>query len=326
MNKKIKLAIYLVAALILFTLPKLGLSAYYLRLVNLAQVYVVLALGLNIIVGFAGQMSFAHAAFFAIGAYTAAILSVKYGAAFWMELIAAVFLTVLFAVLVGIPTLKLEGKYLSMSTIGLSEIVRLILLNTPSLSFGADGIRNIPYPQILGLTFNNDFRFYYLLLAFAAATIYFNYRIKNSRKGRAFGAIKENTLGAELMGVPTTFNKVLAFALSAGFTGIGGVLFAHLMAYIHPDIFIFAESAKVLSMVFLGGAGTIIGPIIGAVLLTFLPEFLRGLQDYYMIIYAAAVIVIMLWAPTGLVGVVKSLFTKKKSRKGEDLDAVTPNA
>lgn len=326
MDKKKRLVIYLAAALVIFTLPKLGLSAYHLRMVNLAQVYIIMALGFNIIVGFAGQTSFAHAAFYAIGAYTAAILSVKYGVPFWLELIAAVIITAFFAVIVGIPTLKLEGRYLSMATIGMSEIVRLVLLNTPSLSYGADGIRNIPYPKILGFTFNNDFRFYYLLLVFAIATIVFNYRLKNSRIGRAFGAIKENTLGAELMGVPTTFNKVLAFALSAAVTGIGGVLFAHLMAYIHPDIFIFAESAKVLSMVFLGGAGTIIGPVVGAVLLTFLPEFLRVLQDYYMIIYAAAVIAIMLWAPTGLVGVFRTLFLHKRVRKEEDLDVVTPNS
>lgn len=326
MNRGGKITAAVVVGLVLLLLPKLGLSAYYLRLVDVAGVYVVLALGLNVIVGLAGQMSFAHAGFFAIGSYTAALMAVRWGLSFWLGVLGAGLMAALFAVAVGLPTLKLEGKYLSMATIGFSEIIRLILLNTEKLSYGADGIRNIPFPRIGSFVVNTDVRFYYLILLFALVTLAFTSRLKTSRVGRAFEAIKENTLGAELMGVTTTYNKVLAFALSAVVTAIGGALYAHLMAYISPETYIFAESAKVLSMVFLGGAGTVIGPAVGAVILTFLPEVLRGFQDYYMVIYAVGVIIILIFAPSGLTGLVRMLLRRNSSGKGEKLSVTARNA
>ena len=326
MNRSWRAIGFLLAFVVVLLLPFLGLSEYYLRLVDIAGIYVVLALGLNIIVGFAGQMSFAHAGFFAMGSYTSALLAVKWGAPFWVGMIGASVVAAFFAVIVGLPTLKLETKYLSMATIGFSEIVRLILLNTPSVSNGADGIRNIPYPQIGSFVFNTDLRLYPLIMFFAVAAIIATSRLKNSRIGRAFEAIKENTLGAELMGVTTTYNKVLAFALSAMFTAVGGGLYAHLMAYISPDAYVFAESAKVLCMVFLGGVGTIAGPVLGAFVITFLPEVLRGLQQYYMVIYAVAVIIILIFAPSGLIGLAKNLLRGRSSQQGAKTDAVTRNA
>jgi branched-chain amino acid transport system permease protein len=306
MNRSWRIMGFFVCLLALLLLPFLGVTEYYLRLIDVAGIYVVLALGLNIIVGLAGQMSFAHAGFFAIGSYSAALLAVKWGAPFWVGFIGAGIVAAVFAVVVGLPTLKLETKYLSMATIGFSEIVRLVLLNTPSISYGADGIRNIPYPQLGSFVFNTDTRLYFFIMFFAIAAIVATGRLKDSRIGRAFEAIKENTLGAELMGVKTTYNKVLAFTLSAIFTALGGALYAHLMAYISPDAYGFGESAKVLCMVFLGGVGTVAGPVLGAFILTFLPEVLRGLQQYYMVIYAIGVIIILIFAPSGLVGLAKT--------------------
>lgn len=316
MNRSWRIIAFFACLLVLLLLPFVGLSEYYLRLIDVAGIYVVLALGLNIIVGLAGQMSFAHAGFFAIGSYSAALLVVKWGAPFWVGFIGAGIMAAAFAVVVGLPTMKLETHYLAMATIGFSEIVRMVLLNTPSISNGADGIRNIPYPQLGSFVFNTDSRLYPLIMFFAMAAIVATARLKDSRIGRAFEAIKENTLGAELMGVKTTYNKVLAFALSAMFTAVGGALYAHLMAYISPDAYVFGESAKVLCMVFLGGVGTVAGPVLGAFILTFLPEVLRGFQQYYMVIYAIGVIIILIFAPSGLVGLAKTVLHGRSLEKG----------
>jgi branched-chain amino acid transport system permease protein len=315
MNRGWRIISFFVCLLVLL-LPFVGLSEYYLRLIDVAGIYVVLALGLNIIVGLAGQMSFAHVGFFAIGSYSEVLLVMKWGAPFWVGFIGAAIIVAAFAIVIGVPTLKLETKYLSMATIGFSEIVRLVLLNTPSISNGADGIRNIPGPQFGSFVCNTDSRLYPLIMFFAIAAIVATARLKDSRIGRAFEAIKENTLGAELMGVKTTYNKVLAFALSAMFTAVGGALYAHLMAYISPDAYVFGESAKVLCMVFLGGVGTVAGPVLGAFILTFLPEVLRGFQQYHMIIYAIGVIIILIFAPSGLVGLAKTVLQGRSLEKG----------
>lgn len=315
MNRGWRIISFFVCLLVLL-LPFVGLSEYYLRLINVAGIYVVLALGLNIIVGLAGQMSFAHVGFFAIGSYSEVLLVMKWGAPFWVGFIGAAIIVAAFAIVIGVPTLKLETKYLSMATIGFSEIVRLVLLNTPSISNGADGIRNIPCPQFGSFVCNTDSSLYPLIMFFAIAAIVATARLKDSRIGRAFEAIKENTLGAELMGVKTTYNKVLAFALSAVFTAVGGALYAHLMAYISPDAYVFGESAKVLCMVFLGGVGTVAGPVLGAFILTFLPEVLRGFQQYHMIIYAIGVIIILIFAPSGLVGLAKTVLHGRSLETG----------
>ena len=307
----------LLAALVLVVavFPWLLNSSYWMNLVNLAISFSVACLGLNIVLGYAGQLSLAQASFWGVGAYTSALLTVNLGVPVWMGLVAAFLVAALFGVMLGIPTLKLSGHYLAMTTIGFGIILQLILINAIWLTGGSDGIPKIPSPTIGSFELKDPSHFFYVAGVALILLTWASMRLKDSRVGRAFLAIQGNEMAAETTGVDTTLYKIMAFALSAGYGGIGGWLFAHSGShYISPDTFSFDQSVMFLAMAVLGGNGSAVGSIVGASLLTLVPEVLRFLKDYYMMVYSAGIVAVMIFMPGGIAGLVRGLMLSQRLR------------
>jgi branched-chain amino acid transport system permease protein len=290
------------AVFALVLIGPLFLNNYSLDILTLAGIYVVLALGLNIVVGMAGLLDLGYVSFYAIGAYSYALLSTKLGISFWIALPIGGFVAALFGVLLGVITLRLRGDYLAIVTLGFILIVNQILKNWDSVTNGPNGILGIGRPAIGSFVFSQPIHFYYLILGIVLITIFAVQRLSRSRIGRAWVAIREDEIAAETMGVNTMRLKVLAFSMGATWAGIAGVFFAGKFAFVSPESFTFFESVVVLSMVVLGGLGSIPGVILGALMIEILPEILRGFQDYRMLFFGAAMVGMMLFRPQGLLG------------------------
>jgi branched-chain amino acid transport system permease protein len=294
---------------------------------------VLLALGLNIVVGFAGLLDLGYIAFYAVGAYTYALLaSPHFGLhlPFWAILPIGALVAAFFGVLLGAPTLKLRGDYLAIVTLGFGEIVRIFLNNLSrpvNLTNGPQGITGIDSfklggldfavsERVLGLTFSGPIKYYYLLLLVMIGILALNVRLQNSRIGRAWEAVREDETAARAMGINTTHMKLLAFAMGATFGGVAGGMFSAIQGFISPESFILVESILVVSMVVLGGMGNIWGVVLGALLLSFVPEILRWTVEplqraafgrmivepevIRMLIFGLAMVLIMLYRPAGL--------------------------
>lgn len=305
-----------VMALAVLVFPWIMNSSYWLNLVNLAISFSVACLGLNIVLGYTGQLSLAQAAFWGVGAYTSAIITTRLGMPVWGGMIAAFVVAGFFGVLLGIPTLKLSGHYLAMTTIGFGIILQLILINAIWLTNGSDGIPKIPSPSIGSLKLKDPSTFFYIAAVSLILLTWASIRLKDSRVGRAFMAIRENEMAAETTGVDSTYYKIVAFALSAGYAGFGGWLFAHSGShYISPDTFSFDQSVVLLAMAVLGGNGSAVGAVAGAALLTLVPEVLRFLKDSYMMVYAAGIVAVMIFMPGGIAGLVWTLPVSQRLRE-----------
>ncbi|HAG49806.1 MAG: hypothetical protein A2X87_01955 [Deltaproteobacteria bacterium GWC2_42_51] len=278
------------------------LNNYYIDVLTLAGLYAVLALGLNISVGLAGLLDLGYIAFYAIGAYTYALLSTKVGISFWLALPIGGLFAACVGFILGIITLRLRGDYLAIVTLGFIHIVHLILNNWDSLTGGPNGILGIARPSLMSFKFNQPIHFYYLILTIATITMIVITRLNNSRIGRAWIAMREDEIAAEAMGIDTTRMKCLAFSLGAFWAGLAGVFFAGKFAFVSPESFTFFESVFVLAMVVLGGMGSIPGAAIGAIILIILPEALRGFASYRMLIFGAALVAMMVFRPQGLIG------------------------
>jgi branched-chain amino acid transport system permease protein len=305
----------------------------WVRIANLALLYVLLALGLNIVVGFAGLLDLGYIAFYAVGAYVYALLaSPQFGLhlPFWVILPIGAAVAALFGIMLGAPTLKLRGDYLAIVTLGFGEIVRIFLNNLSQpvdITRGPQGIAGIDPVRIgsvdfsrsdsvLGVVVSGPMKYYYLLLALLLGIILVNVRLQDSRIGRAWEAIREDEVAARAMGIDTTGLKLLAFAMGASFGGVAGGMFAAIQAFISPESFVLVESVMVVSMVVLGGMGNIAGVILGAVLLSFVPEILRWTVEpaqralfgrmiiepevIRMLIFGLALVLVMLFRPAGL--------------------------
>jgi len=305
----------------------------WVRITNLALLYILLALGLNIVVGFAGLLDLGYIAFYAVGAYVYAMLaSPHFGLhlPFWIILPIGAAVAALFGVLLGAPTLKLRGDYLAIVTLGFGEIVRIFLNNLsqpvnitrgPQGISGIDSVRVGPIDfargdELLGLMFSGPIKYYYLLLGLALAIVVVNVRLQNSRIGRAWEAIREDEVAARAMGIDTTAMKLLAFAMGASFGGVAGGMFASIQGFISPESFVLVESVMVVAMVVLGGMGNIWGVILGALLLSFVPEVLRWTVEpaqqalfgrilvepevIRMLLFGLALVLVMLFRPAGL--------------------------
>ena len=321
----------LALAILPFALAQVGTT--WVRITNFAILYVLLALGLNIVVGFAGLLDLGYIAFYAVGAYVYALLaSPQFGLhlPFWVILPIGAAVAALFGVLLGAPTLKLRGDYLAIVTLGFGEIVRIFLNNLSrpvNITNGPQGISRIDpftmdgfsfgsYQTFLGLEFSGPIKYYYLLLLVALAVIVVNLRLQNSRIGRAWEAIREDETAARAMGIDTRNLKLLAFAMGASFGGIAGGMFSAIQAFISPESFVLVESIMVVSMVVLGGMGNIWGVILGALLLSFIPEILRWTVEpaqqalfgrmlvepevIRMLLFGLALVLVMLFRPAGL--------------------------
>lgn len=313
-NKKRKLATYVFLVLGALLPLILANNTYALRTSVLVLIYIVLALSLNFVLGFAGQLSMGHSAFYAVGAYTTAILTVTYHVPFWIALLCSAIVSAIFGLLLGIPTLRLKGDYLAITTIGFSEILRLVLINWASFTRGPAGIPGIPSPTIFGYTISTNTGYYYILYILALLTIFISYRLLNSRLGRGLIAVKDDEVAAEAMGINPTFLKILAFVLAAAIAGLVGGIFASFIHYVNPDNFTYMESVVILTMVVLGGVGSIPGIIVGATVLTILPEALRSISTYRYAIYGILLILMMIVRPQGII----SMSSLKGGAKNEN--------
>ncbi len=278
------------------------LNPYTLDVVTVAALYAILAMGLNIVVGLAGLLDLGYIAFYGIGAYLYALGAQSVGLPFWLALPLGGAVAALFGLFLGIVTLRLRGDYLAIVTLGFIQIVHLILNNWDSVTNGPNGILLSHLPRLAGTGLEPAVQFYYLIVAVAALTAFAGLRLDRSRIGRAWVAIREDEGAAEAMGVDTTRYKVLAFTLGAAWAGMAGVLFAGKYGFVSPESFTFFESVTVLAMVIVGGMGSFPGAILGAVLIIALPELLRGMDQYRMLVFGAAIVALVVFRPRGLLG------------------------
>ncbi|HHW01244.1 MAG TPA: branched-chain amino acid ABC transporter permease [Thermoanaerobacterales bacterium] len=286
---------------------------YYLQVLMVIGINIILAVSLNLVSGFTGQLSLGHATFMGIGAYTATLFALKLHVPFLVALIIGAATAAFFGFIIGVPTLRLKGDYLAIATLGFGEIMRNILLNL-KITGGPMGLRGIP--KITNI---------YIVAAAVILVIFSLNRIMNSRVGKSFIAIREDELAAEAMGINTTNFKILAFAIGAFYAGIAGGLFAFLFRYINPNNFGFMKSIEILCMVVLGGMGNTSGAVLGATILTILPEFLRSvspvISQYRMVFYGILLVVMMIVRPQGLLSdtsfdfLKSSVFGKIKVKK-----------
>jgi branched-chain amino acid transport system permease protein len=282
-------------------------------------IYIMLGTGLNIVVGLAGLLDLGYVAFYAVGAYSYALLALNFDLSFWICLPLAGLFAASFGLLLGFPVLRLRGDYLAIVTLGFGEIIRIILINWQSLTGGPNGLTGIPRPSFFGLDFraggadtfsgffgipfspaHRVYFLYYLILALALLTIAFVQRIRKLPLGRAWEALREDEIACRSLGINPTMVKLSAFALGAAFAGFAGSFFATRQGFISPESFTFIESAIILAVVVLGGMGSQIGIVLAALVLVGLPEWFRELEQYRMIAFGSAMVLIMLWRPQGL--------------------------
>jgi ABC-type branched-subunit amino acid transport system permease subunit len=292
--------------LVLLLAAPLILGRYWNYTLGTVGIYVILGLGLNIIVGMAGQLVLGYAAYFAIGAYTVALLTAPdpHGIMmdFWLALPIGVALSALTGVLLGLPVMGMRGDYLAIVTLGFGEIIRILAKSDVLTDFtgGPRGVRSVGGPAILGLDLNNEIFFMYFIMIGILLAAYITYRLQRSRVGRAWMAIRGDEDVAESMGINLLRFKLLAFAMSAAFAGLGGVLFASRNKFTGPEDFTLLVSINVLSLVIIGGMGSIPGVILGALVLKGLPEILRELSDFRMLAFGALLVVMMILRPEGI--------------------------
>ncbi|MDO8282880.1 MAG: branched-chain amino acid ABC transporter permease [Thermodesulfovibrionia bacterium] len=292
-------------------------SAYQVNIMTTALMYAVLGLGLNIVVGLAGLLDLGYVAFYAVGAYSYALINLHYGLGFWTVLPVGALLGALFGILLGFPVLRLRGDYLAIVTLGFGEIIRLILENWNAFSFGPSGIANIPRPSFFGIDLSLQSAttyIYFLMICLALFTVIVVNRLSDSRIGRAWLALREDEMACQAMGIDKTKTKLSAFALGATWAGMMGVVFAAKTTFINPASFTFLESAMILCIVVLGGMGSMIGVITAAFILILLPEYLRAFSEYRMLVFGAVLVIMMVFRPQGLISNVRRTYRFDKTK------------
>lgn len=293
-------ALYLVLCV---SVPFLGLSRVQMRLLIMIALYAMLGMGLNVLTGYTGLMSLGHAGFYGIGAYVCALLQVKAGWSFWPALLAAGIFAAFIGLLLGLPSLRLSGSYLSIVTLGFCEIVQMILKQWESVTNGNYGVRNIPKPSIFGrqLTLTNG-GLLLTILTMTTLTGLACLALRNSNTGRAWRAIKDDELAANMMGIKTSRYKIISFVTSAFITGLAGGFYSVVNGYIEPTNFVFNTSIVILTVVVVGGLGTIRGMIFGAALIQLFPEVFRFLNEWRFVIYGLLLVLMMRFRPQGALG------------------------
>ncbi|HUJ88875.1 MAG TPA: branched-chain amino acid ABC transporter permease [Syntrophorhabdales bacterium] len=283
-----------------------GMSAYKSGIMIFVGIYIILAVSLDLLMGFAGQISVGHAAFFAIGAYVSGILTVKYGASPLVALIAGMALSGAVAWAVGRPLLALKEYYLAMATLALNEIIVTLIIGLQWLTGGASGLRDVPSFSVPGFSFDNHVHYYYLVWGMVLLVVASSLALVRSPFGRTLVAIHSDETAAKTFGIDCAAYKVRVYVFSAMYASLAGSLFAHYMGFLAPDDFGVMTSINILVMLYLGGIGTIWGPALGAVFLKLLPEFTYQFQDYELLLNGVILIVVLVFMPGGLFGILKS--------------------
>lgn len=294
--------VYFLSAIALLFFPWLIQNDYWLRVAVMIGLYIILASSLNLINGYTGQFNIGQAGFYCIGAYTAAILATRYHLSFWLLLPLSGLIAALFSVLIGLATLRLKGIYFSMTTLGFSEIIRLTVLNWTSLTRGPMGIPGIPLPELFGFQITSNRHFYYVVLFLTGIMLFLAKRAISSRIGRAWIAIREDEDAARAMGVETFKYKLYNLMFGTFWAGVAGCFYAFFTSFISADSFTLDEGFSILAMVLVGGQGNLIGPVIGAASLTILPEIFRNMAQLRLIIFGAAILIMIYLRPQGLAG------------------------
>ncbi len=306
----------LVLVVILFLPP--FLKNYGIYMFTTWLIYVIATMGLNLTVGFAGQKSLGHAAFFGIGAYTVAI-AMKGGISWWVGLPAAMALCFVVGLVLGFPALRVQTIYLAFATLGFNTAIWLVMRNEEWLTGGTFGLNGIPRPEIFGYSLKNSLPYYYFVLAVAAITIGLLWCLLRSPWGKAFQALRDNPIRAESLGIDTRSYTLLSFAIGAVFAGIAGVLFASLVDFIEPAPFAVGASIMMYLMVVVGGAGYFWGPLLGALVGMVVPEWIRDvfptLANWYLPIFGAVVIMMMVWLPDGLMSIPDRIKAKHQAKE-----------
>ncbi|OGP68057.1 MAG: branched-chain amino acid ABC transporter permease [Deltaproteobacteria bacterium RBG_16_44_11] len=306
-KEKRQILIFLIFALALLITPFFLQGSYYLNVLVFIGIHTMLAVALNLLLGYAGQISLGHAAFFGLGAYISGILTTRFSLDPWLVIVLAAVCAATIAFVIGFPILKLKGHYLAMATLGFGIIIYIIFNETVSWTGGPSGLSGIPSLHIGSWIFDNDLYNYYLIWIITLAVMLLSINLSQSRIGRALRAIHDSEVAARVMGINARVLKVQIFTVSAFISAIAGSLYAHTMTFIAPASFGFNFSVELVTMVVVGGLGSIYGSFLGAAILTILPEFLRFFHDFDIIIYGLLLIIINMFMPGGLISGLQSL-------------------
>ena len=306
MNKE--LVKYVALVLVVVVLPALTKGSYLTNVLIFVGIHSLLAVALNLLLGYAGQISLGQAGFFGLGAYLSGVLTTTFGLNPWLGIIVSALIVGSIAFVIGFPVLKLKGHYLAMATLGLGIIMYILFNEAVAYTGGPSGLSGIPALSVHGFLFDSDLKNYYLIWGITLFVIMLSLNLVQSRVGRALRSIHDSEIAARVMGVNARLLKVQIFALSACISSVAGSLYAHTMGFIAPASFGFNFSVELVTMVIIGGLASIYGSILGAALLTLLPEILRAFQDYDIIVYGLLLIVMTMFMPGGLVKGIPSLF------------------
>jgi branched-chain amino acid transport system permease protein len=310
--KKLNLLMALVALAALVFVPHY-LKNYGIHMFTTWLVFIIATMGLNLTVGYAGQKSLGHAAFFGIGAYTVAIL-LKAGFSFWLGLPVAALICFVTGLALGFPALRVQTIYLAFATLGFNTALWLVMRNEEWLTGGTFGINNIARPALGSVSFDGNLAYYYLVLGFTLVLGLLLWGLLRSPWGKAFTALRDNAIRAESLGIDTRSYTLLSFAIGAAYAGVAGGLYASQVQFIDPALFTVGASIMMYLMVVVGGPGYFLGPVLGSAVGVVLPEWLRFAQAWYLFVFGAAVVMLMIWLPDGLLSIPDRIKARRQSR------------
>jgi branched-chain amino acid transport system permease protein len=311
--KKLNLLFALVILAALIIAPNF-LKNYGIHMFTTWLVFIIATMGLNLTVGYAGQKSLGHAAFFGIGAYTVAIF-LKAGLSFWLGLPVAALFCFVVGLALGFPALRVQTIYLAFATLGFNTALWLVMRNEEWLTGGTFGINNIARPSLGGISFDGNLAYYYLVLTFTVMLALLLWGLLRSPWGKAFTALRDNAIRAESLGIDTRSYTLLSFAIGAVYAGVAGGLYASQVQFIDPALFTVGASIMMYLMVVVGGPGYFLGPVLGSAVGVVLPEWLRFAQAWYLFVFGAAVVVLMIWLPDGLLSIPDRIKARRQSRE-----------
>ncbi|MFM2051545.1 MAG: hypothetical protein RL682_2036 [Pseudomonadota bacterium] len=321
--KKITLFLIAACALLVLAAPPF-LKNYGIYLLSYWLIFVIATMGLNLTVGYAGQKSLGHAAFFGIGAYTVAIM-MKAGISFWLGLPAAALICFVTGIVLGFPALRVQTIYLAFATLGFNTAVWLVMRNEEWLTGGTFGINGIERPSLFGFSLEGNLAYYYFVLGTAVVMAALQWGLLRSPWGKAFTALRDNPIRAESLGINTRSYTLLSFAIGAVYAGVAGALFASLVQFIEPAPFTVGASIMMYLMVVVGGPGYFLGPLLGSAVGVILPEWLRFAQAWYLFVFGAAVVLLMIWLPDGLLSIPDRIKAKRIAREASAARAAAAN-
>lgn len=310
--KKLHLGIALLVLVVLFVAPAY-FKNYGIHIFTTWLVFIIATMGLNLTVGYAGQKSLGHAAFFGLGAYTVAIC-LKMGISFWLALPGGALLCFVVGLILGFPALRVQTIYLAFATLGFNTALWLVMRNEEWLTGGTFGINNIARPALGDVSFDGNLAYYRMVLAFATVLALALWALLRSPWGKAFTALRDNPIRAESLGIDTRGYTLLSFAIGATYAGIAGGLYASQVQFIDPALFTVGQSIMMYLMVVVGGPGYFLGPVLGSAVGVVLPEWLRFAQAWYLFVFGTAVVVLMIWLPDGLLSLPDRIRARAQSR------------